>query len=129
MLTPLHVHTSQLWVRHSATYMMFNRILGALRECLCLYIQDEWNQVCLLRNGCMLVAAACRGFAVYVGFTVYDLGFSGNPSLLERRPLPSHRVAPIPPAIPYRSNALSNALRIACYRVDCYPIALVAWDC
>jgi len=38
-----HTHTSwQLWVRHAATYMMFNRILGALKECLCLYLHDEW---------------------------------------------------------------------------------------
>ena len=34
----------QLWVRHGATYMMFNKVLTALKECLCVYLQDEWRQ-------------------------------------------------------------------------------------
>jgi len=34
----------QLWVRHEAKYMMFNRILGALSKCMGLYVQDEWRQ-------------------------------------------------------------------------------------
>jgi len=33
----------QLWVRHTATYMMFNRVLHGVRECFRLFIAQEWE--------------------------------------------------------------------------------------
>lgn len=33
----------QLWVMHDADYMGFNRVLAALKECVTLWVDDEWR--------------------------------------------------------------------------------------